>query len=67
MTLEEAGFSDMSDSDLRYHRYAELKLKREEEDPNKVIPNGVSYTLHEQARSWADDAAVRKSRKVAEV
>ena len=67
VTLEEAGFSDMSDSDLRYHMYAELKMKWEEEHPNKVIPNGVSYTLHEQARSWADDAAVRKSRKVAEV
>ena len=66
MTLEdsEAAFADMSDSDLRYHKYAELKLKWEQEHPNRVIPNGVSYTLHDQARICADDVVLRKSQKV---
>jgi hypothetical protein len=53
----------MSESDLRYHKYAELKLEWEAKHPGRVIPNGISYTLHEQAQAWADGVVLRKEHK----
>lgn len=37
-------FSNMSESDLRYHtsKYAELKLEWQDKHPGRVIPNGIS-------------------------
>ena len=56
-------FSNMSESDLRYHKYAELKLEWQDKHPGRVIPNGISYTLHEQAQAWADGVVLRKEHK----
>ena len=62
-SLSQHDFASMSDSDLRYHKYAELKLAWEIEHPGRTIPNGMSYTLHEQARGWADDVVLRKAQR----
>ena len=60
---DDKDFSAMSESDLRYHKYQELKEKCQEYRPNRVIPNGMSYTLHDQARNWADEIVLSKAHK----
>ena len=51
-TDEEEEFADMSEKELRFHKYAELKAQWEEAN-GRIVPASLSYLLHEQASVWA--------------
>ena len=51
-TDEEEEFADMSEKELRFHKYAELKAQWEEAN-GRIVPASLSYLLHEHAGVWA--------------
>ena len=62
MTEEELSlFVGMSQSDLRYHKYAELMIAWQQEHGAGPLPAATGYKLNDDANSWAD--LVIQSRK----
>ena len=52
-----SSFAGMSESDLRFHKYEELKLAWEGKLTNKK-----SYALQEEARAWTDAVLFERAR-----
>ena len=51
-TDEEEEFADMSEKELRFHKYAELKANWEDAN-GRIVPASLSYLLIEQSNVWA--------------
>jgi hypothetical protein len=58
-TDQEVEFEDMTESELRFHKYAELKDTWEKEN-RRIVSNGLGYQYQEQARQWAQSHLTKR-------
>jgi hypothetical protein len=54
-------FEDMNESDLRYHKYAEL-CEAWKQTHNNKLATAKSYALQEVAREWARTVVCERAR-----
>ena len=66
-TDEEVEFADMTEKELRFHKYAEFKTQWEAAN-SRIVPNALSYLFQEQAQQWAEShlnkRQVEKKRRI---